>query len=80
MSLGMFVVGGLVFSVYAGMALVITVFGKDRNQQEYLDMYKDREFDSIDYDGIGNQGRIPYSRRKTRLSSKKSDIYFKKKV
>lgn len=66
MSLGMFVVGGLVFSVYAGMALVITVFGKEKNEKEFLDSYDIHDVDYIDYDGMGNQGRIPKSKSKRR--------------
>ena len=58
MSLGMFLIGALIFSIYAAMALIITIFGKDENEKEYHDLYK-KDVDLIDYDGMGNQGRMP---------------------
>lgn len=66
MSVSMFIIGALIFSVYSAMAAVITIFGKEKNEKEFLDAYNIHDADYIDYDGMGNQGRIPKPKSRRR--------------
>ena len=58
MSLGMFIVGFLIFGVYV-FFLIWNIFynGKKQREENYpnLDVHK---VDVNDWDGIGNQGRV----------------------
>lgn len=58
-----FLIGSIIFFLYIFfyLRIVIRQFGADNNDQNY-------SFDSNDFDGIGNQGRIPNKKPKNRAS------------
>ena len=57
----MFGVGFVIFSVYLVFLLWNIVYNGNKQQEEnYPTLSKD---DIIDFDGIGNQGRVPSSKK-----------------
>ena len=59
----MFFIGSIIFFIYLFfyVRIVLRDFGKDRNNEASF-------VDSNDFDGIGNQGRIPNKKPKNRAS------------
>ena len=59
----MFFIGSIIFFIYLFfyVRIVLRDFGKDRNNEPSF-------VDSNDFDGIGNQGRIPNKKPKNRAS------------
>ena len=59
----MFFIGSIIFFTYLFfyVRIVLRDFGKDRNNEASF-------VDSNDFDGIGNQGRIPNKKPKNRAS------------
>ncbi len=58
MSLIMFGVGFVIFSLYLTLLIWNIVFnGKKQKEENYPDLDISR-FDDVDMDGIGNQGRV----------------------
>ena len=57
----MFLIGSIIFFIYLFfyVRIVVRDFGKDSRNDDYL-------VDSNDFDGIGNQGRIPNKKTKNR--------------
>tara|TARA_B100000161_G_C33333863_1_gene317028 strand:- start:395 stop:583 length:189 start_codon:yes stop_codon:yes gene_type:complete len=61
----MFGVGFVIFAVYLVFLLWNIVYNGNKQQQEnYPTLNKD---DIIDFDGIGNQGRVPKVKKKKRI-------------
>ncbi len=54
MNIGMFIIGGIIFSIYVAL-LVWNIFYSSKKQKE--ENYPDH--DIHDYDGMGNYGRFP---------------------
>ncbi len=54
MNIGMFIIGGIIFSIYVAL-LVWNIFYSSKKQKE--ENYPDH--DIHDYDGMGNYGRYP---------------------
>ena len=67
MNIAMFIVGGFIFAIYVAF-LIWNIFYGSRKQREenYPDIaYYNRHHNlDADYDGIGNQGRIPNKKKK----------------
>tara|TARA_B100001564_G_scaffold237352_1_gene200725 strand:- start:213 stop:410 length:198 start_codon:yes stop_codon:yes gene_type:complete len=65
MSLAMFIVGFFIFIAYM-ILLVWNIFYSSKKQREEnypdLEYYNRHNNLDADYDGIGNQGRIPYKK------------------
>ena len=65
MSYVMFGVGFVIFAVYLVFLLWNIIYNGNKQQEEnYPTLSKD---DIIDFDGIGNQGRIPKVKKKKRI-------------
>ena len=65
MSYVMFGVGFVIFAVYLVFLLWNIVYNGNKQQKEnYPTLSKD---DIIDFDGIGNQGRVPKVKKKKRI-------------
>ena len=61
----MFGVGFVIFAVYLVFLLWNIVYNGNKQQKEnYPTLSKD---DIIDFDGIGNQGRVPKVKKKKRI-------------
>ena len=82
MSFAFFIVGAAFFSLYVWFTLWI-IFDQNKKQREEGNgsqgYYERHQPDNIDMDGMGNQGRIPYSpaakapKRKKGSQSRKKD-------
>tara|TARA_B100000900_G_scaffold258099_1_gene219968 strand:+ start:156 stop:395 length:240 start_codon:yes stop_codon:yes gene_type:complete len=78
MSLGFFIVGAVIFSVYVYF-LIWSIFYHNKKQQEENYPTLDGMGESIDYDGMGDFSRFgPTETQKRKRSNKRS--YKKKKV
>ena len=81
MGWGFFFMGAFFFSIYVWFTLWI-IFDQNRKQREEgngtLGYYERHQPDSIDIDGMGNQGRVPYSRRPKAPKRKKGSQSRKK--
>lgn len=62
MSIGMFIIGFVIFAVYISL-MVWSIFYNNRKQQEENYPHLTGMGDSIDYDGMGNFSRFPTERR-----------------
>lgn len=66
MSWGFFFVGAFIFALYVWFTLWI-IFDQSKKQREEgngtMGYYERHQPDSIDMDGMGNQGRMPYMPR-----------------
>ena len=61
----MFGVGFVIFAVYLVFLLWNIVYnGNNQQEENYPTLNKD---DIIDFDGIGNQGRVPKVKKKKRI-------------
>lgn len=74
MGWGFFFMGAFFFSIYVWFTLWI-IFDQNRKQREEGNgtqgYYERHQPDSIDMDGMGNQGRIPYTPRPKATKRKK---------
>ena len=64
MSYIMFGVGFVIFAIYLIFLVWNVVYNGNKQQEEN---YPTIENDTIDFDGIGNQGRIPKVKNKKRV-------------
>lgn len=70
----MYIIGFIIFSLYILFTLINVK--KDRTDDSTRDYYRRHsQPDSVDYDGIGNQGRVPRSVKKERKSIFWKSIY-----
>jgi len=59
MSLGFFLIGGIIFAVYMYFTVWNIFYSSKKQEEENYPNY-----DVTDYDGIGNYGRFPNSSKK----------------
>ena len=59
MSLGFFVIGGLIFAIYMYFTIWNIFYSSRKNKEENYPNY-----DVNDYDGMGNYGRFPNTKKK----------------
>ena len=60
MNILMFLVGFVIFTAYAGFLFWNIFYNHNKNREEnYPGYYQRHQPDSIDLDGMGNQGRFP---------------------
>lgn len=80
MSLGFFIVGGVIFAVY--MYLTIwNIFYSSKKQREENYPNINNTNDVVDYDGMGNYGRFPKELQpRTRASKKINKTKIKERV
>jgi hypothetical protein len=69
MSLAMFGVGFLIFGLYLILLIWNIIYNGNKQKEENYPNLDLHRFDTIDMDGIGNQGRVPKIR--TRVKSRK---------
>ena len=66
MSWGFFFIGAIIFAVYTWFTFWI-IFSQNKKQREEGNSaqgyYERHQPDSLDMDGMGDQGRVPYSPR-----------------
>ena len=81
MSIAMFIVGFFIFVAYAILLIWNIFYSARKNREEnYPGYYQRHQPDSIDMDGIGNQGRFPIDpppRVKAKKTKKGSQSRFK---
>jgi|TARA_B100001093_G_scaffold456241_1_gene467081 hypothetical protein len=74
MSFAFFIVGAAIFSLYVWFTLWM-IFDQNKKQREEGNgtqgYYERHQPDSIDLDGMGDQGRIPYRPRVKAVKRKK---------
>lgn len=72
MSIVFFGVGFILFSIYLVFLIWNIIYnGNKQKEENYPSLDLDR-FDTVDMDGIGNQGRVPKIR--TRVKSRKKKV------
>ena len=59
MSLGFFLIGGIIFAVYMYFTVWNIFYSSKKQREENYPTY-----DAADYDGMGNYGRFPNSSKK----------------
>ena len=74
MDLGMYVVGAIIFGAYMWFTVWNIVYNGNKQEEENK---KTIEYDSIDYDGMGNFSRFPSSDNKPSTPIKRKKITLK---
>ena len=81
MNILMFLVGFVIFTAYVGFLMWNIFYNHNKNGEEnYPGYYQRHQPDSIDMDGMGNQGRFPIDpppRVKVKKTKKGSQSRFK---
>ena len=71
MSIVFFGVGFILFSIYLVFLIWNIVYNGNKQQEENYPSLDLNRFDTVDMDGIGNQGRFPIEISKRKKSKKK---------
>jgi hypothetical protein len=80
MSLGFFIVGGVIFAVYMYLTIWNIFYSSKKQREENYPNISNVD-DIMDYDGMGNYGRFPKELQpRTRVSKKISKSKMKEKV
>jgi len=72
MSIVFFGVGFILFSIYLVFLIWNIIYNGNKQKEENYPSLDLNRFDTVDMDGIGNQGRVPKIR--TRVKSRKKKV------
>ena len=72
MSIVFFGVGFILFSIYLVFLIWNIIYNGNKQKEENYPSLDLNRFDTVDMDGIGNQGRVP--KIKTRVKSRKKKV------
>ena len=70
MSIGFFIIGGIIFSVYIYLMIWSIIYNNKKQQEENYPNLNGMG-DAVDYDGMGNFSRFP-TNTKTKVKTKKT--------
>lgn len=76
MSLGFFIIGGIIFTCYVFLLIWSIIYNNKKQQEENYPNYNGMG-DTIDYDGMGNFSRIPTERQKKRQRVRSQKVHRK---